>query len=54
MGGSICSSLDWNGDFSVITRGSRKTAFFALKILVCCDILSFDQKREQEIVHEKD
>lgn len=50
MGGSICSSFDRNGDFSVITKGSRKTAFSALKIPVRCDILSFDQNRGQEIV----
>ena len=51
MGGSICSSFDRNGDFSAIIKGSRKTAFSALKILVRCDILCFDKNRGQEIVH---
>ena len=50
MGGCICSSFDWNGDFSAIIKGSRKTAFFTLKIPVRCDILSFDKNRGQEIV----
>lgn len=50
MGGSICSSFDRNGDFSAIIKGSRKTAFFTLKIPVRYDILSFDQNRGQEIV----
>ena len=36
------------------TPSSRKTAFFTLKIPVRYDILSFDQNRGQEIVHEKD
>lgn len=50
MGGSICSSFDRNGNFGVIIKGSRKTAFFTLKIPVRYDILSFDQNRGQEIV----
>ena len=53
MGGSICSSFDRNGDFSAITKGSRKTAFFTLKIPVRCDILSFDKNRGQEIVQSE-
>ena len=49
MGGSICSSFDRNGDSSVIIKGSRKTAFFALKIPVRCDILSFDKNRGRKL-----
>lgn len=51
MGGCICSLFDRNGDFSAIIKGSRKTAFFTLKIPVRCDILSFDKNRGQEIVY---
>lgn len=53
MGGCICSSFDWNGDFSAIIKGSRKTAFFTLKILICCDILSFDKNRGRKLFMKK-
>ena len=53
MGGCICSLFDRNGDFSAIIKGSRKTAFFTLKILVCCDILSFDKNRGRKLFMKK-